>query len=110
LIAAIEQNAVEEGIDHDADFAQAGVYPQRSNLTSAEGFVANEERRLANELRVRLDALYAARYCRKAEFTLEEASRCAYLDAQTAPPLAREMLRAQFGEDEALLSTVLARQ
>lgn len=109
LIAAVEQNATETGIDSDASFAQAGVYPQSANLTSAESFVANEERRLTTELRTRLDALYAARYCRAAQFTLEEAARCAYLDPAGAPPLARQVLRAQLGEDEQLLPTVLAR-
>ena len=109
LIAEVMQNTTETGFETDASFPQAGVYPQSAILTTAEGFVALEGRRLVADLLVRLHALYAARYCRAAEFTLEEAARCAYLDHQTAPPVVREVLRAQFGEDEALLSALLAR-
>lgn len=110
LVAQVDQNTTETGFETDASFPQANVYPQSANLTSAEGFVANEEGRLVAELRARLDALYAARYCRAAQFSLEEASRCAYLGLDAAPPKAHEMLQEQFGEDVKLLPTLLARQ
>ncbi len=109
LVAQVQQNTSEEGFETDASFAAAGVYPQTANLTSAEGFVANEERRLVGELVTRLGALYAARYCRTAQFSLEEASRCAYLDLQSAPEAVRQVMREQFGEDEQLLPRLLAR-
>lgn len=110
LIAQVEQNVDETGFETDASFPQAGVYPQSANLTSAESFVAGEERRLVADLHARLQALYAARYCRGDEFTLEEASRCAYLDLAAAPPEAQKVLHAQFGEDLQFLPTVLARR
>jgi hypothetical protein len=109
LIAQVDQNATESGFETDASFPQASVYPQTANLTSPEGFVAIEERRLVAELVARLAGLYAARYCRSSQFTLEEAARCAYLDHQNAPPMVRKMLQEQFGEDEPLLSTLLSR-
>ncbi len=109
LIAQVTQNAAESGFETDASFASANVYPQTANLTSAEGFVAIEERRLVADLMARLHALYAARYCRSAQPSIEEAARCAYLDHASAPAPVREALRAQFGEDEALLGAVLAR-
>jgi hypothetical protein len=108
LIAQVTQNTTESGFETDASFAQAGVYPQTANLTSPEGFVAVEERRLVADLHARLQALYAARYCRAGEPTIEEAARCAYLDHQSAPAVVRAALREQFGEDEALLSMVLS--
>lgn len=77
---------------------------------SAECFVLGEQQRLAAELRARLDALYATRYCSAPVYNIEEAARCAYLDRASAPAAARSMLRAQLGEDEAHRSIVLARR
>lgn len=110
LIAQVDQNVTESGFETDASFSPAGVYPQTANLTSAETFVANEERRLVAELHARLQALYAARYCRDSEFTLEAAARCAYLGMDAVPPQAHKVLHAQFGEDLQYLPAVLAKR
>jgi hypothetical protein len=110
IVAGVDQDTIETGLDHDAELSAAGVSPQRANLTTAPAFVFAEQQRLASELRARLDALYARRYCRAAMFSLEEAARCAYLDPSSAPAAARGMIRVQLGEDESLLSVVLARR
>jgi hypothetical protein len=110
LVASVETDASEVGIDHDAEFSPAGVSPERANLTTASAFVFAEQQRIVAELHARLDALYATRYCRAEVFSLEDAARCAILDPKGAPSAARGMLRVQLGEDETLLSVVLARK
>jgi hypothetical protein len=46
VTATIEDRHVEVGVDHDVTHPDAGVEPERANLTSRDTFVANERTRL----------------------------------------------------------------
>jgi len=106
--AAVDDDFVERGYDHDVVFAPAGVAPQRPHLLSFPQLVYREQQRLAAALRGALDAQFVARFCAEASFTPETAARCTYGDPAHPPAPARAALATVVGGDEPYLSAVLS--
>ena len=106
--AAVDDDFVERGYDHDVTFAPAGVAPQRPDLLSQGQLVDREQGKLAAAMRAALDARFVAQFCAEASFTAETAARCLYGDPSHPPPGARAALAAVFAGDEPFLSAVIA--
>lgn len=86
-----------EGLDHDANFAPAGVSPSRANLPTSEQWADELARRFALELSHQLASCWDESFCREASYDGETAARCAY--GANAPPEARAALAPVFGGD-----------
>lgn len=85
------------GLDHDAEFAPAGIEPSRAGLDSADVWTRRVLLRLAAELPPRLVAQWNASFCAEPTFTAETAARCARGGEPPAP--ARAALEPLFGAD-----------
>jgi hypothetical protein len=109
VVAAIDTNTTQSGIEHDVTIAPANVYPQTAGLATQQDFVATERDRLAAALVARLDDAYAQKFCTAATFTLDEAARCAYAGATRMPETAHVALAAVLGGEEKYLAAIVAR-
>jgi hypothetical protein len=85
------------GVDHDAEFAPAGVEPSRARLDDLDRWTQRVILRLAAELPPRLVAQWSVTFCGEAAFTAETAARCARGGAP--PAAARAELERLFGAD-----------
>jgi hypothetical protein len=85
------------GVDHDVEFAPAGVEPSRARLDDLDRWTQRVILRLAAELPPRLVAQWGLSFCREAAFTAETAARCAR--GGEPPAAARAELERLFGAD-----------
>ena len=87
-----------DGLLHDVEFAPADIKPSRPNLPTGQAWFATHGVELRDALGAALDVRWQQRYCAAAQFTVEEAARCAHA-RKSLPEAAQAPLLADFGED-----------
>jgi hypothetical protein len=109
VVAAIDSDSTETGIDNEVTFEPANVYPGSANLRTTKAFATAERARLQEQMIKLLDDRYSKLYCAATKYTREEAAACAYVDAKRAPSGVHAALAVAFGTDEPFLAAVLRR-
>ncbi len=80
--------------EHDAEFAPAGVHPERGTLPSAASWREQQRVRIERDLQRALDAGWLEAFCSEAVGSIEDAARCAH-GRPSKPPSA---VRARIAE------------
>jgi hypothetical protein len=92
--------------EHDAEFAPAGVSPERGALPSAMTWREQQRERLGRELLLALDAEWARAFCTEAASSLEEAGRCAHARPKAVPRAVRANVAELFNDEPDLVLAV----
>lgn len=108
-VVNLAADEAQKALDHDVDFAPAGIAPVHQHLMTLPEFVTREQGRLADQLRSQLDEQYAAKFCTLRAFTPEDAAACAYLDAGRLSGAGHTALAGIFGREEPLVDKLLVR-
>ncbi|MBX3220999.1 MAG: tetratricopeptide repeat protein [Labilithrix sp.] len=85
--------------EHDAEFAPAGVHPERANLPSAMGWRQLQRDRVRDALASALDQGWTRAFCNEAVGSIEEAARCARARPKPTPVAVRARVLELFGDD-----------
>ncbi len=85
--------------EHDAEFAPAGVHPERGTLPSAASWREQQRARLARELLRALDAGWVDAFCSEALGSLEDAARCAHGRPARPPNAVRARIAELVSDD-----------
>lgn len=85
--------------EHDAEFAPAGVHPERASLPSAMSWRQQQRERLRAELLKSLDDGWKGSFCNEAVDSIEEAARCARARPKPVPQAVRSKIEELFGDD-----------
>lgn len=89
--------------EHDAEFAPAGVRPERGTLPTASTWRREQRARLGEELARALDAAWVSAFCSEAVESVEEAARCARARPAEVPAAVLAKIEELFGDDPALV-------
>lgn len=89
--------------EHDAEFAPAGVRPERGTLPSAVEWRREQRDRLRAELLHALDAGWTQAFCGDAVVSVEDAARCAHARPHAVPAAVRSSVEELFGDDPDLV-------
>ena len=95
--------------EHDAEFAPAGVHPERAVLPTATAWRAAQRERIGRELLRALDASWVDSFCSESLGTLEQAARCAHARPAKPPNAVRSQVSALFNGDNPELVLALPR-
>src|SRR5262249_22099503 len=87
-----------DGLLHDQEFAPANVTPSRPNLPTAQTWFAGQAQQLRDALDRALEARWQTRFCAAAQYTTEEAARCAYAK-KSLPAGVTSALALAYGDD-----------
>ncbi len=85
---------VRSAYEHDAEFAPAGVHPERADLPSDLWWRQQQRMRMRDDLLAALERSWVQSFCSESVSSIEEAARC--VRARTKPVPAA--VRAQIGE------------
>lgn len=99
--AAAEDSQI--AYEHDAEFAPAGVHPERGTLPSAASWRRAQRERLRTDLLRALDAGWVEAFCSESVATIEEASRCARARPSPPPAAVRARITELFGDSPDLV-------
>lgn len=89
--------------EHDAEFAPAGVMPEKGTVPSAASFRAEQRDKMGAALTKTLDAAWVSNFCSEAVGTIETAARCAHARPQPAPAAMKQSIEELFGDDPDLI-------
>lgn len=109
LVLLHTDQRVERGLFHDVTFEPAGIEPARPGLTSREGWVGRQLVQMNEKFAAMLSAQWSTRFCAAAQYSPEEAARCAYLGAGRVPQPATQAIAGSFGADAVLALGLLSR-
>ena len=85
--------------EHDAEFAPAGVHPERANLPTAMWWRQQQRERIRRELLRALEEGWTQSFCNEAVGSIEEAARCARARPTPVPQAVRRQVEELFGDD-----------
>jgi hypothetical protein len=85
--------------EHDAEFAPAGVHPERATLPSALSWRQQQRERIRATLLNALDEGWKNAFCNEAVSSIEEAARCAHARPTSLPAAVRTRIVELFGDD-----------
>ncbi len=85
--------------EHDAEFAPAGVHPERAVLPSAMSWRQQQRDRLRTELLASLENGWKSSFCNEGVSSIEEAARCARARPKPVPQAVRSKVVELFGDD-----------
>lgn len=103
IVARDSREDARVAYEHDAEFAPAGVSPERGSVPSATTWRQEQRERLGRELLRVLDVGWTSAFCNEAVGSLEEAARCAHGRPQPAPSAVRTHVAELFGDDPELV-------
>ena len=85
--------------EHDAEFAPAGVHPERGTLPSGMWWRQLQRDRIRAELQRSLDDGWKTAFCNESVSSIEEAARCARARSNPVPAAVRARVGELFGDD-----------
>jgi hypothetical protein len=85
--------------EHDAEFAPAGVHPERATLPSGMSWRQQQRARVREELQKSLDDGWERAFCNEGVSSIEEAARCARARPRPVPEAVRTHVGELFGDD-----------
>ncbi len=85
--------------EHDAEFAPAGVHPERATLPSAMWWRQQQRERVRDELVRSLEEGWRSSFCHEGVGSIEDAARCARARPNPVPQAVRRKVEDLFGDD-----------
>lgn len=85
--------------EHDAEFAPAGVHPERGTLPSAASWREDQRARITRDLHRALDDAWVDAFCSDALGTIEDAARCVHARPARTPKTVRARIAELVSDD-----------
>jgi hypothetical protein len=108
LVHELARAETVSGYRHGVTFGPAGVVPVTPSFPAREAWASKHNAAFAGELAHKMSTAYFEQYCQLPQYSAEEASRCAYIAHDKAPPAAFAALQELLGPEVAYLGALLA--